>query len=141
MAKRRFDGNRNEIGGTRRAGNSSERYTYNEMRFVRIELTEEEKEEFRTLLAADEFHAAFLDTCLAAGYNVTVGTDKRGGGVLCCIRAELKELLDGGLILSGRGKDFLTALAVCEYKATYLADENGWLEAEVRRGGSYSDIG
>jgi len=102
---------------------------------------EEEKAEFKSLMAADEFHPSFLDKCLAEGYDVTIGRDKRGNGILCCIRAELKELLDGGLILSGRGKDVLTAIAVCEYKATYLADENGWGEAETRRGGSYSDIG
>lgn len=141
MAKRRFtddtDGNRNP----RRVGTSDERYTYSDMRFVRIELNEVEKAEFKSLMAADEFSTKFLDRCLDAGYNVTIGRDKRGNGILCCIRAELKDMLDGGLILSGRGKDATTAIYVCEYKATYLADEAGWLAAETRRGGSYSDIG
>jgi len=141
MAKRRTDSDGNAIGGTRRASNVADKFSYGEMRFVNIELTAEEKEEFRKLLDANEFHPSFLDRCLAQNYTVTIGKDKRGNGILCSIRAEYKDMLDGGLILTGRGKDVLTAIAVCEYKNGYLADENGWLAAETARAGSYSDIG
>lgn len=141
MAKRRFTDDTNGGRNSGRSRDVPERYSFSEMRFVRIELSEAEKGEFRQLLEAGEFNAGFLDECVSAGYYITIGKDKNGGGVLCCVRAEYKAMLDGGLILSGRGKDVFTASAVCEYKATYLADENGWLAAETRRGGSYSDIG
>lgn len=141
MAKRRFTDDTN--GGRKRASNGGtrERYSFAEMRFVRIELTEQEKQEFKQLLAANEFEPGFLDTCVKAHYNITFSQDKQGNGVLCSIRAEFKEMLDGGLILTGRGSSALTALAVCEYKSNYLADEDGWAAAEIRRGGSYDDIG
>jgi len=67
MAKRQFDSNRNEIGGARRANVSSDRYAYSEMRFVNIELSEAEKQEFRSLLVANEFPPYFLDCCLKGG--------------------------------------------------------------------------
>jgi len=141
MAKRRFTSDTDGGNNKGRSNNSEARYAYNEMRFVRIELSDDEKAEFKSLLEAGEFDPSFLDKCVDARYNITLSKDKRGNGSLCCVRAEYKDMLDGGLILSGRGKDITTAIAVCEYKATYLADENGWLEAEARRGGGYSDIG
>lgn len=141
MAKRRFTDDTN--GGKRddnRKDNSGT-VPYGQMRFVRIELTEAEKQEFRALLAAQEFSWDFVDRVLLAGYKVTHSVDKNGGGFLCSIRAESTELLDAGLILTGRGKTVATAIAVCEYKFTYLAGDDGWLAAEVRRGGSYDDVG
>jgi len=141
VAKRRFTSDTDGGKAAPRNSGGSERYSFAEMRFVRIELTESEKEEFRALLAAGEFDSGFLDLCIDANYSITINRDKNGGGVLVSIRAEHKNMLDGGLILSGRGKDVPTAVAVCEFKSTYLADENGWLAAETRRGGSASDIG
>lgn len=141
MTKRRFtddtDGNRNN----RRNTHTNGRIPFSEMRFVRIELTEAEKQEFKSLLAAEEFSGDFLDQCIKAGYKVTFDRDKNGGGVLCSVRCETTELLDSGLILTGRGKTAAVALAVCEYKSNYLADENGWASAETRRGSSYDDVG
>jgi len=141
VAKRRFTSDTDGGKATSRNSGSSDRYSFSEMRFVRIELTTKEREEFHELLAQDEFDPRFLDLCLAARYNVSINRDKNGGGVLVSIRAEYKDMLDGGLILSGRGKDVFTAVAVCEYKSSYLADENGWLACETRRGGSATDIG
>jgi len=141
MAKRRFtdDTNGGKLKNNRK--DSGGNVPYSEMRFVRIELTEAEKQEFKALLAAAEFSGDFLDRVLVAGYKVTLGVDKNGGGFLCSIRAEDRELLDAGLILTGRGKTTTIAVAVCEYKSNYLADEHGWLEAETRRGGSHDDVG
>jgi len=141
MPKRRFTSDTDGGNNKGRSNNSDARYTYGEMRFVRIELTDDEKTEFKSLMETGEFNTEFLTQCVNARYNITIGKDKRGNGILCCVRAEFKDMLDGGLILAGRGKDVTTAIAVCEYKATYLADENGWAAAEVGRGGGYSDIG
>lgn len=141
MTKRRFtddtDGQRN----SRSSKDIGQQIPFNQMRFVRIELTEAEKQDFRALLAASEFSWAFLDKCIEAGYKVTFSRDKDNRGVLCSIRCETTGLLDSGLILTGRGGTVSTALAVAEYKTNYLADENGWLAAETRRGGSYDDVG
>lgn len=140
-SNRRFTDDTN--GGKRQGTGTGdrERYSFHQMRFVRLELTEEEKQEFKSLLESEEFSWDFLNTCIEAGYGVSFGKDKRGGGHICTIRAEYKDMLDGGLNLSGRGKTAFIALAVCEYKSTYLADETGWLAAETRRGGSYDDVG
>jgi len=141
MSKRRFT---DDTAGGKRTDNrkdSGGTIPYTEMRFVRIELTETEKQDFRSLMAAEEFSGDFIDRVLLAGYKVTLSPDKNGGGFLCSIRAENRELLDAGLILTGRGKTVATAVAVCEYKSNYLADENGWLAAETRRGGSFDDVG
>jgi len=141
MAKRRFtddtDGRSNDDRRSKRGGT----VPFSEMRFVNLELSEKEKEEFRALLAADEFTGEFLDTCIKAGYKITYSADKNGGGVLCSIRCEAAGLLDSGLILTGRGKSARIALAVCEYKSAYLSDENGWAAAENARGRSQDDIG
>jgi len=141
VAKRRFtddtDGGRAK---SKRAG-SDGTIPFSEMRFVRLELSEAEKQDFRSLLAAEEFTSDFLDRVIRAGYKVSLGIDKNGGGFLCSIRAESRDLLDAGLILTGRGKTIATAVAVCEYKSNYLADENGWAAAETRRGGSFDDVG
>lgn len=141
MAKRRFTDDTN---GARAKSNSKDvgqSIPFAQMRFVRIEVTEAEKEEFRTLLESEEFSGGFLDQCIEAGYKVTFSKDKNGRGTLCSVRAETTELLDAGLILTGRGKSSAVALAMCEYKSNYLADENGWLAAETRRGGFYDDVG
>jgi len=141
MAKQRFTDDTNGGRKQPKLRGTDDRYSFAEMRFVRIELTKPEREEFHELLAAGEFSPGFLDACVASNYAVTFAQDKRGNGTLCCVRSELKADLNGGLILSGRGSSATVALAVCEFKSNYLADENGWAAAEDRRGGGYSDIG
>jgi hypothetical protein len=141
MAKRRFTDDTNGGRAKDKRTDGDGTIPFSEMRFVRIELTEAEKEEFRALMANEEFTSDFLDKAVRAGYKVSFSLDKNGGGVLCSIRAESRGLLDAGLILTGRGKTIAVAVAVCEYKSNYLADENGWLAAETRRGGSFDDVG
>lgn len=113
---------------------------YGEMRFIAIELTSEEKDEFRALLAAGDIEPLDVTGYVTAGYEVTYKRDKAGGGVLLSLRAPLYELDNGGGIVTGRGGDAETALAVLSYKVQYLIGDRLWSEAEHERRGNAADI-
>lgn len=110
-------------------------------RFVRIELTGQEKGEFRTLLDNGEFEQPPIQHWLDMGYKLTLSVDERGGGVVAVLSPQFLDVENAGLQLSARAGTWHDALAVLEYKDFYLAGEDGWAATEQRRGGSYSDIG
>lgn len=114
---------------------------FNEFRFVRIELTEPEKQEFRALLDSGEFDEIPLDGWIGRGFKISISPDDKGGGIIASLSATYSDSDNKGLVLTARGRDAITALAVLEYKDKYLAGEDGWGSCEDRRGGSYSDIG
>jgi len=112
-----------------------------EFRFVRIELSEKEKSEFKALLDSGEFAEIPLDEWLDRGYKLTVSRDDKSSGVICSVTAVYTNAPDAGLVLTARGRDAITALSVLAYKDKYLAGDAGWLACESSRGGSYDDIG
>lgn len=114
---------------------------YADFRFVRLELTEPEKEHFRSLLASGEFESLSLDDFLRDGYKVTLSNTGENGTIICSVSMPYANHHNAGLVLTGRGRDAATAAAVVTYKHNYLAQDTLWREAESRRGGSYSDIG
>lgn len=138
--KRRFTDDTNGARPNRNSKDAGRSVPFGEMRFVRIELTEAEKKDFRALMEAEEFGWDFIDECIKAGYKVTFNLDKNGGGVLASVRCETTGLRDAGLILTGRGSTAAIALAVAEYKNGYLADDDGWLAAETRRTSDSDDV-
>jgi len=117
------------------------RVAFADMRFVRIELLESEKEVFRALLDSGEFEQVSADDFIERGYKVTFTQDTRGGGALCTVSACAADHPNAGLMLTGRGRDAATAIAVVAYKDIYLCPDGLWRAAEDQRGGSYSDIG
>lgn len=114
---------------------------FTDFRFVRLELTEAEKNEFRELYSAGEFEALDIDGWLEAGYKLSLTKGDAGATVVATLSGQYRDMLDGGLLLTGRGSSVALALAVLSFKHNTLADEDGWLAAEDRRGGTYSDIG
>lgn len=114
---------------------------FNEFRFVRIELSEKEKSEFRSLLESGEFDALQIDGWLERGLKLSVSRDYQNNSVVASLTAQYTECVDAGLVLTAHGSDAATAIAVLTYKDHYLAGEAGWSACETSRGGSYSDIG
>lgn len=128
-------------GSTPAAGKKAGKVGYSDFRFVRIELLDKEKEEFRSLLAAGEFDHVSVDDFIQEGYKVTFVGQDGGNTALCSISQPNDNHHNAGLILTGRGRDSATAVRVCYYKDKYLCDDGLWREAEARRGGQYDDVG
>lgn len=115
--------------------------SFAEFRFVRIELTEREKDKFRELRDSGEFEPLDIDSWMQQGYKFSASYDPQYNSVVVSLSAQYRDMPNAGLILTGRGGSFASAVAVLEYKDKYLAGDDGWLAAETSRGGSYSDIG
>jgi len=126
---------------SRKHSSPAGRVAFADMRFVRIELLESEKDEFRALLDSGEFETVSIDNFIERGYKVTYTRDTRGGGALCTVSAGDADHPNAGLMLTGRGRDATVALAVVAFKDIYLCPDGLWRAAEDSRGGSYSDIG
>lgn len=114
---------------------------YSDYRFVRIELTEADKERFRALLASGEFESLSVTDFVRDGYKVSFSEADSGHTIICSISQPYAQHHNAGLVLTGRGSDAETALAVVAYKHIYLCEDQLWRQAEDARGGSYSDIG
>lgn len=114
---------------------------FTDFRFVRIELTEAEKTAFRSLLESGEFDPIPLDGWMERGLKLSISPDGENGAVVASLTVPYSDMFDAGCVLTARGRDAITALAVLSYKDSYLAGEGGWRQAESERGGSYSDIG
>lgn len=110
-------------------------------RFVRIEFTEAEKVRFRELYAGGEFGEPPIDHWLDSGYKLSLSKDAKSGSVIASLTGQYSDMLNAGLVLTGRGGAAAVALAALEFKDSYLADETGWGAAEALRGGSYDDVG
>lgn len=114
---------------------------YNKMQFVNIELSEVEKTRCKELMQTEQVPDGYLDDLVAAGFTITFNRDKRGGGTLCSLKMQLTTHDYAGLILTGRGRTVSTALFVAYFKDVYIAGDDGWKAAVVRRGGVDGDIG
>lgn len=110
---------------------------YDKMQFLGIELSTEEKAEFKSLLAAGELDDLDIDPYILAGYEYTLKRDSKGGGIVASLRCPLYELDNAGWIVTGRGSDTATAHAVLAYKICHLIGDRFWKQAmDERRGGA-----
>lgn len=123
------------------AANRPVKVPFSDYRFVRIELTEAEKNEFRSQLATGEFDEFDPSDWCKSGYKLTFSFDDSHNTFIATLTAQYKNMPNSGLVLTGRGGSIPTALAVLQFKHVYLAGDDGWSAAEAARGGSYSDIG
>lgn len=130
-----------EGGRDKRKSKGAGKVPFADIRFVRIELLESERQEFRAQLASGEFDDISIDDFLDSGYKITFSNDPRGAGVICSATALQGDHPNAGLVLTGRGRDSATALAVVSFKDSVLCPDGLWRAAEDRRGGSYSDVG
>lgn len=114
---------------------------FSDFRFVRIELTEQEKQSFKALLESGEFDEIPLDEWMERELKLSVSVDTEHRSVLASLTVPYSDMQDAGCVLTARGRDAITALAVLTFKDRHLAGEGGWRQCESERGGSYSDIG
>lgn len=139
-------GSQKELKNAKRASNvgakaKRSKVSFSDFRFVRIELTEAEKSTFKSLLESGEFDPIPLDDWISRGLKLSVSGDGENGTVLASLTVPYADMHDAGCVLTARGRDAITALAVLCYKDSYLAGEGGWRQSESERGGGYSDIG
>ena len=118
-----------------------DKLAFGDYRFVRIELSAEEKEHAREYIAEATFGLETADRYLETGYTVKFSSDKKGGGKLCAVTCSDSDSGDRGLILTARGSTATIAWLMFLYKDLAICADRSWLQAESERGGSYDDIG
>lgn len=101
-------------------------------RFVDIELTVDSKAEFKALLADGEFASSTVDEFLQSGYSVKFTPSDGGRTSVCIVTCSVDGDPNNGLMLTGRGGDAATALAVVLFKDTYLCENGAWASGEDR---------
>lgn len=108
--------------------------------FVRIELTNEEKDDYRENYSQAFEPAEAIDDWLDRGFKVSFNRDTNGRGVLASIFAQWSGMEDSGGILTARGATATAAVGVLVYKDRIVCGERTWKETQNERGGGYDDI-
>lgn len=142
MAKRRLSSDYDPNHGVYKSTvNRPVKVSFSEFRFVRIELTAAEKDEFRGMLASGEYDNLDFTPLLREGYKLSVSYDLTHSTVVASITAQYKDMLNAGLVLSARAGSEPAARAMLLHKHSYICGDDGWAASESSRGGSYDDIG
>lgn len=119
----------------------SARVPFQQMRFIRLELSAGDKEAFKNWLAEDSDYTLDVDTSIREGYELTIKLDTDGSGMLASLRAPYVDSPNSGGILTGRGGTATRALQVLAFKIDYLVGGRTWEEAENSRRSDLDDIG
>lgn len=114
---------------------------FGEFRFVNIEFTTGEREDFKLQFQAGEFDGYTIDHWLQQGYKVSFSVGNAGTTRICAISCKEAGHPNAGLIITGRGTDTATALGAVSYKIGVLCTDGLWQEAADRRGGTVDDVG
>lgn len=114
---------------------------FNDYRFVRIELDQEQRNHFKALQTSNEFEEfEALDQYLGGGYKASFNKDPNGGGVICAVSCSSPDDPNHGLILTGRGATAPIAWNVFRFKTLYLCEDEIWATGE-RGSGVNDDVG
>lgn len=127
---------------SRRPGNTkSKRLAFGDYRFVRIDLSSEEKDDFHTRVGDGSFRPLGIAAYLSDGYSVKFSQADGGKTVVCTLTQTNVSHPNAGLSISGRGRDTETAFAVVAYKDIVVCNDGQWLQTEYERSGTSPDIG
>lgn len=111
---------------------------FNDYRFVKLDLSNDEKVDFRGQLESGDFEHIDAGYFLSQGYSVKLSPQDDGKTVLCTVVCSDSTHHNAGLLLTGRANDAATAIRVAAYKDGVICDNGNWLAAEyTRRGGPY----
>lgn len=127
-----------------RGGNKAGRLVkvpFSDHRFLRIELTAAEKDEFRSLLANGEFDGKEYDDWCRAGHKLSVSFDFQHNTFTVSLTGQYVGMSNAGLVVTARGSTVATALAALQFKLDYIIGDDEWVATQDSRGGSYDDIG
>lgn len=127
--------------GVKRGSSSNTKPDYRDYRFVRLELSEQERRDVSDWELSDESLDAWLDELLSAGYSLKLSRGDDGKTIHATISCDNPDEPNAGLRLSGFGRSRAAALRSCAYKDTVICEYRTWREAESERGGQYRDIG
>lgn len=120
---------------------SRSKLSFGDFDFIRLEMSAQDKEDFFDWLQDQQIGAGTVDYLLADGCKVSFSVDPNGGGVLCSASQQSSEHENAGGILTGRGGDAITALAVVIYKDSVMAHGKPWRQAAHERSQSQPEIG
>jgi len=134
-------GSNRERKGKPAGDSTTHKLSFGDYRFVRIELTTDEKDDAREYIKENAALAFDPTAYLAANYSVKFSHDSKGGGVVCTVTCSNPDVGDRGLQLTGRGSTAAVAWLMFLYKDLVICADRSWKEAESERGGSYDDIG
>lgn len=108
-------------------------------RFIRIELTETERDELRSVLEDGSTLPFDLDNLVRDGYTLKISCSDGDATVLASLSQCYRDHQNAGLVLTARGRNTATALSVLSYKLHTLIREDPWRQVEAERGGPYED--
>lgn len=114
---------------------------FSSYQFVQMELSNEQKAEFRALASSGEFDRIDVDGWLHEGYKLTINYDDAHTTVIASLTAQYTDMENSGLVLTARGSDFSTAVAVLYFKHRYIAPDQLWRSYTNTRDRSADDIG
>lgn len=107
---------------------------YGEQRFVRAELSQEEKASLRSWRASGTFDLFDgVQTMLEEGYRLSLKFDAYNECMACFVSHTDPEHENFGLILVGRGKFGESAMVEALYKHLHLCDTH-WPDPDVKSG-------
>lgn len=102
--------------GTNPGKAASEKKPWVPARFVRSELTAQEKEHVKSQEYSWDDIPEHLNALVEAGYKVSISADKRSDAVAVWLSPIEESNSNYGFVLSARGPNVLAALAVAIYK-------------------------
>lgn len=109
-----------------RKSKSGGKVAFGDFHFANVELTAEHKSDFRESDFLGDVTVSDMDYLLTEGHSVRFSLDSNGGGILCSASHADSQHPNGGFILTGRGSDARTALAVLLYKDSVVCGALGW---------------
>jgi len=114
---------------------------FGDYRFLRFELTAEEKEDFHVNYLPDNNALLVLCDLALPGYKTSQSWDEAGKTVTASITCNDPADENAGLIVSAKAGDISKAILVLGYKVLIVADDRPWAQVESERGGGDTTIG
>lgn len=104
--------------------------TFGDFRFIQRRLSRDEKDDFLQRLSNNEFNYEHLDAFVRQGYKVSFKFNEKQDSFNCTVIASNADSVNAGLMLSSFAEDVFTALSLCTYKHTVLAENGDWSTLE-----------
>jgi len=117
--------------GTARTPGDKPQYTHS---FIRFELSAEQKDDAKALIASGDLGSGDLAHFDNPGYSWRTSPQNDGATRLVTVTCSLPGDPNDGRMLTGRGRDTITAFLLCVYKDKYLADDGIWSSLETDSG-------
>lgn len=115
--------------------------SFGDYRFIDVELTSDEKDDFRERLEEGSFVPLSVTDYLREGYTVKFSPRDGGKTVVCTLTCTDASHQNAGLSISGFAGDDATAFSLVSYKDVVICNNGQWLASENDRGHRTPRIG